>query len=286
MKDTGKEKVIQDTIKKYHGEYGGILSILEEIQSKYGYLSADALKLVSAETGRSMVDIYGIATFYKAFTLTPRGKHIVSVCVGTACHVRGAPAIADEFKKRLGIKAGETTTDKEFTLETVNCLGACALGPIVVVDGHYYSNVKRAKVQDIIDKTRTGIDKVEVTTDERIFPIDVSCPRCNHSFMDKYNLVNGHPSISVTVSAGQKHGWMRLSSLYGSYSVESAFPLPKDETIDFFCPYCHAELTSSTPCPECGASMVPMIVKSGGIVEICSRRGCKGHMLDLSGANA
>ncbi len=281
-----KDKAIINTISKYHGGYGGILSILEEIQSENGYLSADALKLVSEETGRSMVDLYGIATFYKAFSLTPRGKHLVSVCLGTACHVRGAPAIADEFEKRLGIKAGETTPENEFTLETVNCLGACALGPTVVVDGHYFSHVKRTQVQGIIEKTRAGLEKIDVYTDERVFPIEVSCPRCNHSFMDKYNLVDGHPSISVTATVGQRHGWLRLSSLYGSYVVECAFPLSDDDMIDLFCPHCHTELASSTPCPECGAPMVPMIVKGGGMVRICSRRGCKGHMLDLIGTSA
>ena len=93
----------------------------------------------------------------KAFSLKPRGKHVCTVCVGTACHVRGAPAIAEEFQTRLGIDAGETTPDKEFTLLTVNCLGACALGPIVVLDGQYFSNVSTTKVPQVIEQGRLGV---------------------------------------------------------------------------------------------------------------------------------
>jgi len=239
--------------------------------------------MVSKETGHSLEDIYGVATFFKAFSLAPRGKHIVSVCVGTACHVRGAPAIAREFEELLGIKPDETTPDEEFTLETVNCLGACALGPIVVVDGHYFSKVKKTDVREIIDKTRAGLDKVDIATDERIFPVAVSCPRCNHSLMDSGHLMDGHPSIHITVVTSRQHGWIRFTSLYGNYSVKSEFSIAPDEEVDFFCPHCHAKLVSSLDCPECGAPMVSMIARGGGVVEICSRLGCKGHMLDLSG---
>ncbi len=285
MEDVDKTQVIKSIIKKHNGQLGGILAILEKVQGKYGYVSADALKIVSSETGRSLEDLYGVVTFYKAFSLAPKGKHLVSVCVGTACHVRGAPAIADEFEAQLGIKAGRTKPDKEFTLETVNCLGACALGPIVVVDGHYFSNVKKTDVEDIIEKTRAGLDKVDVTTNECIFPVEVNCPRCNHSLMDGHHSIDGCPSIRVTVSTNQEHGWLRFSSLYGSYSMESEFLIAHDEVINFFCPHCHAELVSTTDCPECGAPMVSMIVRGGGVIEICSRWGCKAHMLDLSGVN-
>ncbi|MFH1999433.1 MAG: NAD(P)H-dependent oxidoreductase subunit E, partial [Planctomycetota bacterium] len=112
-----------------------LISLLEGIQAKYGYLPEDALRNVAKDTGRSLVDIYGVATFYKAFSLKPRGKHLISVCLGTACHVSGGPIIAKEFERQLKIKAGGTTEDREFTLETVACLGACAIGPVAVVDG-------------------------------------------------------------------------------------------------------------------------------------------------------
>src|SRR5574340_85229 len=134
----------------------GLISILEEIQADYSYRPEEALRIVSEKTGRSLVDIYGVATFYKAFSLRPRGKHLISVCLGTACHVRGAQSIASEFQRHLGIKAGETTSDHLITLETVHCLGACALGPIVVADGHYFSNVNKREIRQIIRQTKDG----------------------------------------------------------------------------------------------------------------------------------
>jgi len=278
-----KRDEILSILSRHDGDRGGLISILEDIQAKHGYLSADALKVVADETGRSLTDIYGVATFYRSFSLKPRGKHLCSVCTGTACHVRGAPIIAQEFERQLGTSAGETTADKEFTLETVNCLGACALGPIVVVDGHYFSNVHSARVKRVIKKTRTGLDKVEVKGDKRVFPITVSCSRCNHSLMEPGHLIDGAPSIRVTVSFERKHGWLRLSSLYGSYTLESEYKIPVDTVLDFFCPHCHADLKGASDCPNCGAPMVSMIVHNGGIAQICSRRGCKGHMLDLDG---
>ncbi len=275
---------VSGIVEKHSEDRGGLISILQEIQARYGYLPADALRIVANKTGRSLVDVYGVATFYKSFSLKPRGKHLCSVCLGTACHVRGGPVIAEEFGRELGIGAGDTTADREFTLETVNCLGACALGPIVVVDGHYFSNVSPVKVKEIMDKARAGLDKVEVKADQRIFPVEVSCPRCNRSLMDPEHVVDGYPSIRVTLSFGREHGWLRLSCLYGSYTVESEYEFPMDALVNFFCPHCHAELIGASNCPECAAPMVPMIVRGGGIVQICSRRGCKGHMLDLNGA--
>ncbi|MBK5099674.1 MAG: NAD(P)H-dependent oxidoreductase subunit E [Desulfobacteraceae bacterium] len=269
-------------IEKHDGHSGGLISILQEIQGNYSYLPEEALRLVARETKFSLVDIYGVATFYKSFSLKPRGKHLVTVCAGTACHVRGAPSIAEEFAHNLGIKPGETTPDNEITLETVNCMGACALGPIVVVDGHYFSQVKRQRVKKIIDQARTGLDWVDIKTDERIFPLEVSCPNCNRSLIDRNYYIDGHPSIHVTVSFGTKNSWLRLSCLYGSFSVEHEYEVPIDAIVNFFCPHCHSELIGASECSSCNAPMVPMIVKGGGTLHICSRRGCKGHMLDLT----
>ncbi len=276
------EKIIDD---HHNGNQAGLISLLEEIQAKYSYLPEEALRIVSQKTGTSLVDLYGVATFYRAFSLRPRGKHLISVCLGTACHVRGGEIIASEFQRQLAIKPGETTLDHEISLETVNCLGACALGPIVVADGHYFSNVTVKKVEEIIHKARAGLDRIDIRSDERIFPIEVSCSRCNHSLMDKSRYIDGYPSIRVTVSFNLKHGWLRLSCLYGSFSVDYEYQVPLDEVVNFFCPYCHAELRSSSFCMDCGAPMVPLLVRAGGMVQICSRRGCKGHMLDLTGVN-
>ncbi|MBU8934093.1 MAG: NAD(P)H-dependent oxidoreductase subunit E [candidate division Zixibacteria bacterium] len=270
-------------VERHQDDRGALISILEEIQAKYSYLPEASLRTVAEKTGRSLIDVYGVATFYKAFSLKPRGKHLVSVCLGTACHVRGGPAIAQELEQQLGVRAGDTTSDNEFTLETVNCLGACALGPVVVVDGRYFSKVQVSGVSGILDKARTGLDKIDIATDDRIFPIDVSCARCNHSLMDAEHQIDGHPSISVTVSFGQKHGWIRISSLWGSYKVSSMHEIPTDTILHIFCPHCHAELIGGGSCSDCEAPMVPMIIRGGGVVQLCSRRGCKGHILDLGG---
>jgi NADH:ubiquinone oxidoreductase subunit E len=268
-----------------NGKCNGLISVLENIQAKFGYLPRSELIAVADEKGCSLTDIYGVATFYRAFSLKPRGKHLVSVCLGTACHVRSAPDIIKEFEDRLEIKRTETTKDKQFTLETVNCLGACALGPIVVVDGQYYSSVTRAKVKKIINETLEGRDKIELKTDDRVFPIEVSCSKCNHSLMDSNHLIDGYPAIRVTASFLNMHVWLTLSSLYGSYNVSSEFPIPENVIVNIFCPYCHSELKGASNCAECGSSMVPMIVRGGGIVQICPRKGCKGHILDLSGTS-
>ncbi len=129
------EKEILTIIDKHNNNYGGLIAILEEIQEIYGFLPETALRKVADATEHTMVDIYGVATFYHSFSLQPRGKHHLCACQGTACHVRGAPSVVEALEQQLGIKDGETTADGEISLETVSCLGACALGPIVVVDG-------------------------------------------------------------------------------------------------------------------------------------------------------
>jgi len=152
---------IRAILAKYDKHPGGLIAILEDIQRKYSYLPQEALRIVCDETGCSPVDVYGVATFYRSFSLTPRGKHFVCVCLGTACHVRGAVRIVEEFERQLGIEAGQTTPDREFTLETVNCLGACALGPIVVLDGHYFSKVDTTMVKRILERVPLGVPQAE-----------------------------------------------------------------------------------------------------------------------------
>lgn len=276
---------VSKIIEKHTGNGDGVIAILEDIQTKYGYLTEEALRTVANQTGRPLVDIFGVATFYRYFRLKPVGKHIITVCIGTTCHVRGAPGVVEEFQRQLGISAGETTSDKEFTLETVNCLGACAIGPVVLVDGHYFANVDTAKSKQILKKVQSGLKKTDIKTDERVFPLKVNCPRCNHSLMDTQDFIDDQPAIRLTVSFGQEHGWLRMSSLYGSYNIDSENKIPMDTMINCFCPHCHGELVGASNCVECGAPMVPMIVHEGGVIQICSRRGCKGHMLDLNGVN-
>ena len=272
---------IRRILEKHTEDKGRLIAILEEIQDEYGYLPEKSLQIVSDETGCSMVDVYGVATFYRSFSLKPRGKHLVYACLGTACHVRGAPRVVEELERQLGIKAGQTTEDKEFTLETVNCLGACALGPVVVIDGHYFSQVRKSKVSQLLGDARNGFGKRRIEEDERIFPINVSCPHCNHSFKDETFAIDGYPSICVTISSDHKQGWLRLSCLYGSYNFASEFEVSTGSVVSFLCPHCGVEFSSTLDCSVCAAPMVPMLIDEGGIVQICSRSGCKNHMLDL-----
>ena len=267
-----------------HGQdRGGLIAILEEIQGRYGYLPEDALRMVSEETGRSLVDIYGIATFYRAFSLVPRGRHLICACLGTACHVRGAPRVVEELERQLGIPAGETTPDGEFTLETVNCLGACALGPVVVIDGRYFSKVGRSKVRQLLDAASVGFEKTE--TEDGTFPINVSCPRCNHNLMDADTRVNGVPSMRMILATDSVVGTCHLSSVYGSASVLGDTEIPDGTVCTLFCPRCHAELAGDWRCDDCGAPMATLAVHGGGMVNVCRRRGCPGRRLDLDCVN-
>jgi NADH-quinone oxidoreductase subunit E len=154
-------KAVIRILERHEGRRGGLIAILEAIQTRYGYLPEQALRILSDRTGRSLVDIYGVATFYRSFSLQPRGAHLIAVCLGTACHVRGAQRIVEAFQRELGIDVGETTPDGAFTLETVNCLGACALGPVVVVDGVYFSNVAMSDVTGILERARDKEPRID-----------------------------------------------------------------------------------------------------------------------------
>ena len=148
---------IEEIVDKNGNKKAALISILQDVQDKYNYLPKDALKMVSELLCIPLIDVYCLATFYKSFSLTPRGKHLINVCLGTACHVRGAPRILDEIKRKLGIEEGGTTEDKEFSLESVNCLGACALGPVVVVDDVYHGQMTIRKVLSLLKKIQKSV---------------------------------------------------------------------------------------------------------------------------------
>ncbi len=143
---------VREIIDTYGANITGTISILQDIQARYSYLPKEALLVISKELGIPLSQLFSLATFYKAFTLNPRGKHLVTVCMGTACHVRGASKLSEEIQRRLGIKAGETTPDGNFTLDLVNCLGACALGPLLVINGEYYGKMSSKKLGAILNK--------------------------------------------------------------------------------------------------------------------------------------
>ena len=275
------EREILEIVGRHNAGLGGVIAILEEVQTACGYLPEEALRIVAKETGRSMVDLYGVATFYRSFSLRPRGKHLVCVCLGTACHVRGAPRVAEEFERQLGVKAGETTENKEFTLDTVNCLGACALGPVTVIDGRYLAKVQTSRAKQLLEDARRGASPGETGEDTRVFPIEASCPLCNRSLMDAGVALDGHPSIRITVSFDHRHGSLRLSSLYGSSTIRADCEVPPGDVATFYCPHCHEGLTATARCALCEAPMASLLVRGGGTVHICSRRGCAGHMLDI-----
>jgi NADH-quinone oxidoreductase subunit E len=137
-------------LQRYQRNRRFLVSILQDIQREYYYLPKDILKQVSQALDVPLSQIFGVATFFKAFSLEPRGRHLVNVCVGTACHVRGATRVLDGIEREIGIKPGETDSDLRFSLEAVNCLGCCALGPVVVVDGEYHGKLSPASAVEVL----------------------------------------------------------------------------------------------------------------------------------------
>jgi len=145
---------IEKVIEKYNGDKGQLVSILQDIQDEFRYLPRETLEKVSQSLEIPLSQIYSVVTFFRAFSLEPRGRHTIRVCLGTACHVRGATRILDCMARDLDIEAGQTTNDLEFTLETVNCLGCCALGPVVMVDDKYHGQMTVDKVTPLLESYR------------------------------------------------------------------------------------------------------------------------------------
>ena len=141
---------VNTIIDKYPQKQSVLIQLLLDIQGEFNWISQDSIQRVSERLGIPVSQIYRVASFYKAMSLTPRGKHVINVCMGTACHVRGATRIINKLEESLGIKTGETTEDRNFTLERVNCLGCCALGPVMVVDKNYHGKMTPAKVEAVL----------------------------------------------------------------------------------------------------------------------------------------
>jgi len=143
---------IKGILARYPANRGSLIPVLQDIQGELGYLSEEAIGHLERLMNISANEIYGVATFYTQFRFSPAGEHTIQVCQGTACHVRGGQRILQEVERRLGIKAGQTTTDGKFDLERVACLGCCALAPVVTVDGKVYAEMSAKKIPSILSK--------------------------------------------------------------------------------------------------------------------------------------
>ena len=149
-------KKVDAVLDEAAGQRGMLIAVLQRVQEKLGYLPEDAMQMISARMSLSLNNVYGVASFYKHFHFKPRGKNIVKVCMGTACHVRGARSVLTEMEQQLGVKEGETTKDMSVTLETVGCVGCCALAPVVTInDKDLFGELTPRMVDDIINSVRS-----------------------------------------------------------------------------------------------------------------------------------
>ena len=144
-------KIVDEVIKNWGADPAFLIPMMQDLQDQYRYLPRPALARLQEKLNLPLTRVAEVATFYKAFSLKPKGKWIIQVCLGTACHLRGGPRIVDSFTRELGIKVNDTTDDRKFTLQTVNCLGACALAPVVKVNEEVHGQVSLEKVKKIID---------------------------------------------------------------------------------------------------------------------------------------
>ena len=149
--ETDVREQLDELLSAYSGEKGNLIPILQEVQEKFGYLPREAMKKVAKHLSLSESTVYGVSTFYAQFKFIPTGKRIIKVCRGTACHVRGAGSILGEIERQLGIKPGETTSDMEYTLETIACFGSCALAPVMVIDKDVFGRMTPTKGRQILD---------------------------------------------------------------------------------------------------------------------------------------
>ena len=153
-------KQITEIVNRYKGEGTPLMMILSDIQKEYGYIPLEVQELVSLLTGIPVSEIYGVVTFYSFFSLTPKGKYVVGVCLGTACYVKGSQLVLDKFEELLGIKPGETTPDGLFTLDALRCVGACAIAPAVSINGKVNPMVQVSHVEKIISDIRRKEEEV------------------------------------------------------------------------------------------------------------------------------
>jgi NADP-reducing hydrogenase subunit HndA len=143
---------LKDICKSFNNEKGELINVLHKVQSVFGYLPAEVQEVVAKELNTSVAQVYGVVSFYSFFTMLPRGEHPISICLGTACYVRGAEKVLDEFKRSLKIQVGETTADGKFSLSCLRCVGACGLAPVVMVGDKVYGRVAPDGVKAILEE--------------------------------------------------------------------------------------------------------------------------------------
>jgi len=143
---------VEKLIAEYEDNREAVIALLQDVQKQYGYLPRAVLNLISERLGLPHTQLFGLATFYRAFSLKPRGRHLINVCTGTTCHVKGAPLLLEALERELGCRCGETTSDGRFSIETVNCVGACALAPIVVIDEEAHGRLSQSKLRKVLDQ--------------------------------------------------------------------------------------------------------------------------------------
>lgn len=150
-----QERQLGEVIARHRDQPGGLMPILQEAQGIYGYLPIEVQTMIADGLGISLSEVYGVATFYSQFSLSPKGEHRISVCLGTACYVKGSDKILEAVEKRLGIKSGECTPDGMFSIDSCRCVGACGLAPVMMVDEDVYGKVTPEQVDGIIDSYLT-----------------------------------------------------------------------------------------------------------------------------------
>ena len=150
---------VEKIVESHSCEKSALIAILQDIENFYGYLPASALRHVSEKLNVPMIQVYGVASFYDAFHLTPRGKHLIRVCLGTACYLRGSARVLEALERELGIEDGETTPDLEFSVQSVRCLGACALAPVMIIDVRYFDKMTTTKVSRVLKQVQGENEK-------------------------------------------------------------------------------------------------------------------------------
>ena len=145
-------EVLENIMDRYPRKPEYLIFLLQDVQADFGYISQESMQLISEHAGVPVTQAYSVATFYQSFRLEPKGEHDVRVCLGTACHLKGGQRIVEELEKRLNVNAGETTEDMRVTLDTVNCVGACALSPVMLVDDKYEANITAGKIEKILKR--------------------------------------------------------------------------------------------------------------------------------------